>query len=923
MTGLSRRLLLAIVSLVLLGGGEAVPSARAQNGNTVIIQFPGVPTGTCSFVQIAVNMSTGDFYDCKSGAWFKVISVAGGVTFDLLGSGTNITAAMTLGTGSSLTFSGSGTNNASAINGVTVTGTPGAGQLPISTGPTAAAWSDPIIQGTQAAGSTTIANPLVSGGSDYGGTPAVRAWKVDSAGSGHMTIDNASAIMGNCGATTVNAHQYCGNNTASNGVAPGFVVPLLSDIAASSSANAYTFTGPNLNLGTETFKYINGGRNAAQFSADIGNGINLAWADCSNLCTVYVPETAGGSYSYSTTINYPMTFQGQAELVCALGTVLNYTGTGDGFIANGTGQAYANVHVEGCTFSGTSAGSSGIHNKAYNKGKFDHVSVYGYTNGDGILNEGANTIDFVGSQSHGNKNGQRNVGVVIANVCYAPNAIHWFGGQIGLNNSGSGSNTNWGNFEDASQSAATGTGCTVGPNENNGFVGTVFENNGTNGVGGGNFFVQLCTGCFSLATYDEYLAGSTKTSNFTIGDATYAPQGTQVRNNILLSQGVTNSINIVNGSGASIHGNTEIANVTNFANQGNLARRTEVGCDNTSLGATNYITGTDNGDTLVCIPGNASSFWSTFTNAWGATSRGVGFNQLVGLKQDLEINGRVGDTYIVTFNRASDALRVAAVTDAGQGQFPSIALLGATSGTTTLVPTAIAGSTTATFPANTGTVAELNLAQTWTAAQSFGANQILPTSAGIAILGSTSLPIGTVQIGTAATNNFALTPIATTGARTWNIPDWGANGSATQRQPFIIALTSQYTNSTTGFTNVAGGRTIQWAVAANEETTATCHLYYQAASTGGLNIEFTGPASPTALAYALFDPLTTSSFTDGVATAYSTSLGGVSTAGAVNTEAVVSFSLTNGANAGTINLLAKSSAAVQLQIQTRSYCMIM
>jgi hypothetical protein len=60
-----------------------------------------------------------------------------------------------------------------------------------------------------------------------------------------------------------------------------------------------------------------------------------------------------------------------------------------------------------------------------------------------------------------------------------------------------------------------------------------------------------------------------------------------------------------------------------------------------------------------------------------------------------------------------------------------LSLLGATSGNTLLEATAVAGAgTIATFPANTGIVAELNLAQTWTAAQTFSvANGIVYSGA--------------------------------------------------------------------------------------------------------------------------------------------------------------------------------------------------
>src|SRR6185312_12398409 len=53
--------------------------------------------------------------------------------------------------------------------------------------------SDPLVQGTQAAGSTTIPNPVVIGGSDYGGTPAVRVQKVDS--SGNIYVGNFPATQ--------------------------------------------------------------------------------------------------------------------------------------------------------------------------------------------------------------------------------------------------------------------------------------------------------------------------------------------------------------------------------------------------------------------------------------------------------------------------------------------------------------------------------------------------------------------------------------------------------------------------------------------------------------------------------------------------------------------------------------------------------
>lgn len=139
--------------------------------------------------------------------------------------------------------------------------------------------------------------------------------------------------------------------------------------------------------------------------------------------------------------------------------------------------------------------------------------------------------------------------------------------------------------------------------------------------------------------------------------------------------------------------------------------------------------------------------------------------------------------------------------------------------------------------------------------------------------------------------------------------------------PLTAILTSQYTNSTTTFSNVTGGENLAFSLEANTKYQGTCTLYYQAAATGGLNIEFTGPASPTFVTYGLIDPGSATAIANAsVATAYSTSLGAVVTTAATNFPSTVTFGISNGANAGTLQLLAKSSAAVQLQIQTGSFC---
>src|ERR1035437_6346084 len=63
-----------------------------------------------------------------------------GGTFGSLASGTNTTAALVIGTGASLSFSGSGIVNANELTGVVVSGVPSIRQVLTATGTAAATW---------------------------------------------------------------------------------------------------------------------------------------------------------------------------------------------------------------------------------------------------------------------------------------------------------------------------------------------------------------------------------------------------------------------------------------------------------------------------------------------------------------------------------------------------------------------------------------------------------------------------------------------------------------------------------------------------------------------------------------------------------------------------------------------------------------
>ena len=109
----------------------------------------------------------------------------GAPAFTSITTGTNTTATMTVGTGGTLTFSGTGVLNADRINGVEFTNSEGLGQIPIGQGDGTAVWADPLVQGLtahDAPGATT--NPVAIGGFASAAVPAdvsadtdiVRAW---------------------------------------------------------------------------------------------------------------------------------------------------------------------------------------------------------------------------------------------------------------------------------------------------------------------------------------------------------------------------------------------------------------------------------------------------------------------------------------------------------------------------------------------------------------------------------------------------------------------------------------------------------------------------------------------------------------------------------------------------------------------------
>ena len=368
--------------------------------------------------------------------------------------------------------------------------------------------------------------------------------------------------------------------------------------------------------------------NAMAFpGSDIGAKVNAAFASCNGQCKVEIPA---GNYTYSTTINLPVQFNGGATLQCeSRSTTLNYAGSGDAISAFGMGDTESGLIVRDCGLSGSSStgNSNGLHLRAFGEAVFENIRIQHFP-GAGVLNEGANSVTFLAPDLEVNSINIHNVGVVLDGVGYSTNSTKVFGGTIGYAKQ-------WGVFEDFSQASL------AFPNGGNVYDGVAFEGNGTDGQTSGNIFFQGCDGCVVSNSYLEFFAKNHIPYNIVVGDSSsngiggldYAPQGVKIINNHLLSDNATTSIYLINARMPIIDGNSEVGNVVNFVNQSAAVQFCFIG-RNIALAAANYLAGT--GITPAGISNNI--------DATEPTSTGLGFNSVTGFQQDLQIRTRQGGT---------------------------------------------------------------------------------------------------------------------------------------------------------------------------------------------------------------------------------------------------------------------------------------
>lgn len=172
---------------------------------------------------------------------------------------------------------------------------------------------------------------------------------------------------------------------------------------------------------------------------------------------------------------------------------------------------------------------------------------------------------------------------------------------------------------------------------------------------------------------------------------------------------------------------------------------------------------------------------------------------------------------------------------------------------------------------------------------------------------------GAITVAATGTSGQVLTSNGAGAAPTFQTPAAGSG-------PTYVRLTANRTNATTSYADITD---LIIPVSANTRYDIECRLIYSAnATTTGIGIGWTGPASPTLVGGQMIAGLT--SATVGGTTSVGNDTGGVTTASVATSGNFATFHgiWSNGANAGNVQMRFRSEVAIAnaIVIQAGSYC---
>ncbi len=279
---------------------SAVPVTSGGTGVTSLTQY-GVLYGNGTSALSALTPGTSGYVLQSSGtgaapSWVTPSGLsAGSVPFSGITAGTNTNTALIVGNGSSLTFSGTGTINASSLLGATWA-SPGAigsssvntgafstlsasGLLSANGGVTLASGKTYQINGTDVLSATTLGSGVTASS-----LTNVSALGSGSIASGFGTISTANTITG----TTLN-----GTTGINTGAGAGTV-------RIDSSGNLVNIGTTQLN--TQTYTWPSSGQSSGYALSTNGSG-TLSWLDLSSSVSNFWRQTNGALYPANSTVD--------------------------------------------------------------------------------------------------------------------------------------------------------------------------------------------------------------------------------------------------------------------------------------------------------------------------------------------------------------------------------------------------------------------------------------------------------------------------------------------------------------------------------------------------------------------------------------------------------------------------------------------
>lgn len=171
------------------------------------------------------------------------------------------------------------------------------------------------------------------------------------------------------------------------------------------------------------------------------------------------------------------------------------------------------------------------------------------------------------------------------------------------------------------------------------------------------------------------------------------------------------------------------------------------------------------------------------------------------------------------------------------------------------------------------------------------------------------------QLGSGATGDALFTAASASAARTTLGFD-----AAVPKIPITFSNSSDFTTASTSFVNVTG---LNFPVLANKNYAVFVNLITNKTDANGLAIQFTGPASPTKILIRLAE--STTSLTAVIVEYLSAFSSPSSTFNTVNGDGILYsqiFNLSNGANAGTVQLQLRAVTGGTAKIYAGSYIQV-